>query len=368
MNPIDIGKELHASAAMPSPHDARDYQMIEVARSAAPFDWSTGFDDEKLLGFKEPTKDQGQSGSCGGQAVSYLGGTFSVAQTKTFNEKSAKFIYAPIAYPNGGGTVGRDLVNRAVNAGWAPESLCVSYDNGKAPSEAFMARSSDITPAAIQEALKDKALSYVSVSADIESVAQALRDSDGIFIGVVGSNNGTWLSTHPKAPALNEPDCWGHWLKVGKARINSTSGKKEVAVHNSWGETGVGDAGWQWLDEDYFNTVLSRSSSRPGKAIFEAWAIKYNPTPAVSGFHHTFTEQLDIGQTSSEVLALQTALQSLGFFPATVQPTHYFGTITQAAVQKFQKQYGIASAGSPGTTGYGRVGPATLAQLNKLFA
>lgn len=367
-NPADIGIHLPAFAAMPSPHDPRDYQMVEVGHSTAPFDWSKGFDIEATLNFKEPTKNQGQSGSCGGQAVSYLGGTFSIIQSGKFEEKSAKFTYAPIAFPNGGGTVGRDLVDRTVNSGWAPESLCVSYENGNPPSEAFMARASDITSFAVAAAAKDKAMSYASVSADIESVAQALIASDGLFIGVVGQDNGTWLSSHPKAPSVNGTNLWGHWLKVGKARINPTSGKKEIGVHNSWGEAGVGDAGWQWLDEDYFNTILSRSSSRPGKAIFEAWALKFNPNPVPSSFKHTFTQQLDLGQTSPEVQALQTALQTLGYFPATVQPTQYFGTITQAAVQKFQKAQGIATGGTPTTTGYGRVGPATIAALNKLFS
>lgn len=369
MNPSDIlGVELHPSAAIQSPHDARDYQFVEVGFGAAPFNWTTGFDIETTLNFKEPTKNQGSSGSCGGQAVSYLGGTYSVIQTGTFNEKSAKFTYAPVAYPDGGGSVGRDLVNRTVNSGWGQEALTPSYNNGQPPTEAFMARVSDITPAASLAALSDKALSYSSVAVDIDSVAQALVASDGLFIGVKGSNNGTWLSVNPQPPAVNEPTPWGHWLKVGKARISPTTGLKEIGVHNSWGDAGVGDAGWQWLDENYFARVLSSVGGRPGPVIFEAWAIKYNPTPVQEGFHYTFSKELDFGQTDPDIQALQTGLQTLGYFPSTVTPTQYFGTITQTAVQKFQKAEGIASSGTPNTTGYGRVGPKTIAVLNKLFA
>jgi peptidoglycan hydrolase-like protein with peptidoglycan-binding domain len=44
--------------------------------------------------------------------------------------------------------------------------------------------------------------------------------------------------------------------------------------------------------------------------------------------------------------------------------TGYFGPLTQAAVESFQAANGIVSSGSPSTTGYGRVGPQTMAAIN----
>lgn len=93
--------------------------------------------------------------------------------------------------------------------------------------------------------------------------------------------------------------------------------------------------------------------------------VTYPPPP---GFKHTFTTSLDLGTTSAEVIALQNALKADGDFPLTVQSTGYFGPITQTAVQKFQAKYGIVSSGTPTTTGYGRVGPKTMAKLNQLFS
>lgn len=370
MDPKDLlGVDLPAFAAIQSPHDHRDHQWEEVGYGAAPFDWNAGYDVEvemsKVLGttFVEPTKNQGQSGSCGGQAASYLGGTFTVFQNKSFVEKSSKFIYAPVAYP-GGGSIGRDLCDRVVNAGWASEALCVSYENGQTPSEAFMARTADITDAAMADAAKDRGLSYAAVNTDIDSVAQALASGQGLFIGVTGANNGTWLSPFPKPPTDADGNYWGHWLKVGKAKL--INGAKFIGVHNSWGAQGVGENGWQWLGEDYFNTVL-HNSDRRGPVIFEARVIVYNKAPTPVTFHYHFTQQLSAGDTSPEVKALQTALQVAGFFPANVAPTGFFGGITTVAVQKFQSKYGIATAGTPNTTGYGHVGPKTIAQLNVLF-
>jgi peptidoglycan hydrolase-like protein with peptidoglycan-binding domain len=44
----------------------------------------------------------------------------------------------------------------------------------------------------------------------------------------------------------------------------------------------------------------------------------------------------------------------------------FYGPLTTAAVQRFQCKYGIVCTGSVTTTGYGRVGPATLAKIQSL--
>lgn len=46
--------------------------------------------------------------------------------------------------------------------------------------------------------------------------------------------------------------------------------------------------------------------------------------------------------------------------------TGYYGNLTVKAVQRFQKKHGIVSEGTPETTGYGIVGPKTIARLNEL--
>jgi hypothetical protein len=90
--------------------------------------------------------------------------------------------------------------------------------------------------------------------------------------------------------------------------------------------------------------------------------VHYPPPP---NFNHKFTTQMDIGASGPEVVALQDALKTDGEFPLTVQSTGYFGTVTQKAVGAFQTRYGVVYVGQPG---FGRVGPLTMAQLNKLFA
>lgn len=86
------------------------------------------------------------------------------------------------------------------------------------------------------------------------------------------------------------------------------------------------------------------------------------PSPALPALtsaapQATFNRGLSVGSTGDEVKNLQTRLLGEGFFKGEV--TGYFGPITQKAVKAFQAKYGISQLGI--------VGPATRAQLNKVF-
>jgi peptidoglycan hydrolase-like protein with peptidoglycan-binding domain len=80
----------------------------------------------------------------------------------------------------------------------------------------------------------------------------------------------------------------------------------------------------------------------------------------------TITSSLDLGDKNSQVTELQTYLSTNSAIYPSGLVTGYFGGLTQAAVQRFQAAQGIVSSGSPATTGYGRVGPATMARINSL--
>jgi peptidoglycan hydrolase-like protein with peptidoglycan-binding domain len=80
------------------------------------------------------------------------------------------------------------------------------------------------------------------------------------------------------------------------------------------------------------------------------------------------TAQASVGARGTNVSSIQTFLASNPALYPEGLVTGYFGSLTQAAVQRFQAFYGIVSSGSPSTTGYGRVGPATLAKMNALIA
>lgn len=78
----------------------------------------------------------------------------------------------------------------------------------------------------------------------------------------------------------------------------------------------------------------------------------------------TIDTKLDFGSRGQEVIDLQTYLSTNTDWYASGLVTGYFGNMTQGGVQKFQTSEGIVSSGTPASTGYGRVGPTTMAHLN----
>ncbi|HVO28493.1 MAG TPA: fibronectin type III domain-containing protein [Candidatus Paceibacterota bacterium] len=76
-----------------------------------------------------------------------------------------------------------------------------------------------------------------------------------------------------------------------------------------------------------------------------------------------FTSFLSFGSRGSQVQALQTLLIGQGDLGAGYA-TGYFGSLTQAAVQKFQCSQNVVCSGNPQTTGWGLVGAKTRKALN----
>lgn len=250
----------------PDIFDSRDYQWDELGAAAAPFNWQQGYDVEQEIaqinntpGFKLAVNDQNDSFSCGGQAASKYIEVLETIASATYERRSAKFVYSQV-YAPGGGSRGRDLCDLVIKQGCCTESLCTSYENGTAPSEAFMERSRDITDAARKDAKTSEALSYALVQPDIDAFAQTIKANHGMILGIGGENNGTWHSAFPKPPSKQ---VWGHWIYAGKAKV--VDGKKYIGVLNSW-SVDVGEAGWQWIGEDYFTSGF----------VWPSWTLVFN--------------------------------------------------------------------------------------------
>jgi hypothetical protein len=334
---------IYGTGALIPTYDPRDYQWSEIAHGSAPFNWVTGFDIEEKVGKITP-KNQNGSGSCGGQAWSMYSALLEALATGTFEERSAKFIYAQTAVP-GGGSDGRTNSELCRKKGVCIEPLCPSYENGNPPSESFMTRKEDITPKAIENAKKNKERSYAFVNSDIDEIAQAVEQNGGCIIGISGENNGTWLTPFPKPP-LNE--AWRHWVYVGKAKI--INGKKMLGFINSWGEN-CGEQGWQWVGEDYFQALR-------GLAIWLGITMVYDATETLKP-HYKFTKLLRFGMTDLDVKKLQEVLKYEGLFPS-IPTTNYFGKITRDSVKKFQQKHSLQSDGI--------VGKYTREELNATYS
>jgi len=88
------------------------------------------------------------------------------------------------------------------------------------------------------------------------------------------------------------------------------------------------------------------------------------PSGTGAGAPYVFTTNLHFGISGSAVTHLQEFLAENSAIYPEAKVTGYFASLTLQAVERFQKQYGIAKTGS---AGYGSVGPLTRAKLNSLI-
>ena len=76
------------------------------------------------------------------------------------------------------------------------------------------------------------------------------------------------------------------------------------------------------------------------------------------------SQHLSFGDSSEAVRKVQQFLASKpGIYPQGIV-SGYYGALTEDAVRRWQAQQGIVATGTPGTTGYGAIGPATLHSIN----
>jgi len=114
-----------------------------------------------------------------------------------------------------------------------------------------------------------------------------------------------------------------------------------------------------YLDEDESPAeTLSRETVKPTSVQSVQEPIKLQTA---------LTMTLKKGMENSEVKMLQEMLATdSSIYPEGIT-SGYFGSLTQRAVERFQKKYKIVSSGTPNTTGYGLVGPSTRAKLSEVF-
>ena len=150
-------------------------------------------------------------------------------ETGEWVDISAKDIYKWISLGYGKGAQLRDAMARCVDPGVATESLVPSYDKGNPPTEDFMLQPITETDAikAIRKVLASRQYRVISYTSDwIDAFAWAMLLNFGVYGGVIGSNNGTWMSQKPQVPA-DGSDIWGHALYFGKAVKDA---KKNLAI------------------------------------------------------------------------------------------------------------------------------------------
>lgn len=300
----------HGTGGKMDVYDSRDYQWRDLAGVSLPFDWDLGFNVEDKLVKKIPIKDQELSSACGGYAWAYYAEVLEALYTGTFEQRSPKFIYAQ-THSETGGSAGRDNADVFKKQGVARESVLSS----EPPTEANLTKAEDITPLVREDAKLSISISYAQTGTDINTVAQALRDNNGVILGINGENNNTWTTAFPRPPKNIQ---WRHWVYASGARM--VKGKKAIEIINSWGDK-IGNDGHQFLSQDYFES----------RNVWSGWThvLKTIKTPP-------FKIDMSYGQSSKEIQRLQIFLKRIGYFSVSQATTGYYGDVTRSSIFHFQ--------------------------------
>ncbi len=153
-------------------------------------------------------------------------------------------------------------------------------------------------------------------------------------------------------------------LDPGESNVDVTSLQQFLSGYPSWypsaSVNGIFDAATQAavikLQATYGLAQVGRVGPQTRDRI-NAIITGTGSVPSTSSSQ--IMSQLDLGQTGEDVTHLQTYLANSTTFYPTGGITGYFGSLTQAAVIRFQAAYGLQQVG--------RVGPQTRDKLNQLI-
>jgi len=125
----------------------------------------------------------------------------------------------------------------------------------------------------------------------------------------------------------------------------------------------------------YAPTVPPQTQTGSAVAAVTPSASAAPTTVSAGGISAVFSATMKAGMSSADVKRLQQVLNSnpdtqiaSSGVGSPGHETEYFGSLTRAAVKKFQAKYGLASSGDENSTGYGLVGPKTRAKLQEVFS
>lgn len=152
------------------------------------------------------------------------------------------------------------------------------------------------------------------------------------------------------------PTATGYFGTVTQAALQQWQRERGIVSSGSPSTTGYGATGPKT------RAAMACAGGSTSSTPTTSAGPTYVAPVSSSGSGPVLTRNLSYGSTGSDVVALQQFLVSLGLLSAD-SATGYYGSLTQAAVQKYQSMKGIVSSGTPATTGYGAVGAKTRASI-----
>lgn len=319
---------------------AKDYKFEEIVVSISPVNWT-----EKVSTSwrKFPIFNQDGSGSCVAQTLAKLMGVLYYLKNGVYVHFSATHIYQRRNNKPAGGMAGVNAFDIG-RGGVTLEVLTPSQDMNDAQMDGIKIEKYK------EEVGKIFALGNYIVGPvkDIETIASIIQETGKAVMVWYYFKHDEWKDV----PVVKYPDL--------DLNVNSTSrhsvtavdftlynGKKCLIIEDSWGPN-YGKGGQRIITEDFHNA----------RNWFVAHPMNFKFDEAVvPPVLPKLTKTLKLGITDAEVKILQDILRAKGLYPANVQSTGYFGSITEKGVKSFQLKNSL--------TVDGVVGPVTRELLNK---
>src|SRR3989344_4686725 len=273
----------------------------------------------------------------------------------------------------GGGGSAADVFTSTAVVAVAPAAVAVAPVATGASSNAELSQLINLFIALgiIPESKADAARAALS-SQGVSSAAVSATFSRGIGNGAKGedvkrlqvllnSDPDTKVSASGAGSSGSETETFG---PATESAVKKFQEKYGIAGPGSEGFGFVGPKTRAKLEEVFGSTAVPAATPATPAA----------PAASAAGVSASFTSALSKGSENADVMRLQKLLNSdpdtrvsSSGVGSSGSETNFFGTGTENAVKKFQTKYGIVSSGTPATTGYGAVGPATRAKLLEVF-
>lgn len=325
---------------------SKDYSHLEVGSTEATI-WKTKEEAEKTATLYIK-RNQKTTSSCGAHA----GELILSINTGVIHEPA--FIYRNRANYPAEGMWHWDIGAILTNLG-ACENLGITKTETQ--YNAYTPTSADIT-----NAKSFSGRSHVILENDkftIDDIAFILNNLQKPLGLHVYWNDKQWSTDKPVAPIKIAPNDakFHHFITALPNSAYIEDGKKYFIIQDSswFGMYNTRTLGEDWVNNQTYAGVYLK-------------ALDTTPPIKKVSFGYVFLYDLTVGSKGTDVFNLQYALQELGFFPANIKPTGYFGGITRQAVKDFQKAYFstiLQVIGLKTPTGY--FGASTRKQLNKLM-
>lgn len=339
----------------------KDNRDIHIASVVAPHSHpSKNITDISML----PVEDQKDKGTCVGQAEGKGQEFREYLETGKFTRLSKRYIYVSsklIDGYDGQGTQPRVAAKILTEKGTPDQSLVP--DNNDLPYAEYL--NIDVSTAEILTNASGRRVKGYVFALTLDDVKTLI---DTIKVFNLTLQVGDWSSI-PVHPEPNE----GYHRQIAfgyEDALNNNKADTKIYILNSWGDQWgntyydiKGSYFIWWSEYEHYLFDMMGYIDMPDTVIDYTKKIPYQ-----------FTRALIPGMRGPDIMELQkrlsteTAADGLPCYRYTEKDVLFFSTLfginTQQAVERYQVVHGIASFGTPKTTGYGQVGPKTLRSLN----